>query len=53
IEACSPGPFFELFARGERDGWTTWGNQASDDYKPSWDTYSHNSWTDRSPEVLP
>ncbi len=28
IEACSPGPRLELFAREKRDGWTAWGNQA-------------------------
>ena len=28
IEACSKGPFLELFARGMRKNWTTWGNQA-------------------------
>jgi len=22
---CSWGPFLELFARGRRKGWTTWG----------------------------
>jgi N6-adenosine-specific RNA methylase IME4 len=28
IEACSPGPYLELFARGPaRQGWTTWGDQ--------------------------
>jgi N6-adenosine-specific RNA methylase IME4 len=27
IEACSPGPYLELFARGIRNGWTTWGDQ--------------------------
>jgi N6-adenosine-specific RNA methylase IME4 len=28
IEACSPGPRVELFARGAaRDGWTTWGDE--------------------------
>jgi N6-adenosine-specific RNA methylase IME4 len=43
IEACSPGPRLELFARGVRDGWTTWGNQASDDYAPTWKTYAHSS----------
>lgn len=43
IEACSPGPFLELFARGARKGWTAWGNQADDSYKPTWKTYSHNS----------
>lgn len=43
IEACSRGPFLELFARGAREGWTYWGNQANADYRPTWDTYAHNS----------
>lgn len=43
IEACSSGPFLELFGRGRRAGWTVWGNQASDDYKPTWETYKYNS----------
>lgn len=43
IEACSPGPYLELFARGTRPGWTAWGNQASDDYAPDWPTYSNHS----------
>jgi len=42
IEACSPGPFVELFGRGPRKGWTTWGNQA-DDYTPTWKTYANHS----------
>ncbi|NQD39985.1 MT-A70 family methyltransferase [Glutamicibacter halophytocola] len=28
IEACSPGPFLEMFARYPRDGWSAWGNEA-------------------------
>lgn len=43
IEACSEGPYLELFARGEREGWATWGNQAKADYAPSWTTYAYNS----------
>ncbi len=43
IEACSPGPFLELFGRGVRPGWTVWGNQASEDYAPDWQTYAYNS----------
>ncbi len=43
IEACSPGPYLELFARGVRDGWDSWGNQAEDDYEPDWATYKYNS----------
>lgn len=27
IEACSPGPYVELFARFRRDGWEQWGNE--------------------------
>lgn len=27
IEACSPGPYLELFARYPRFGWTQWGNE--------------------------
>jgi N6-adenosine-specific RNA methylase IME4 len=42
IEACSPGPYLEMFARGPRNGWFGWGNQA-DEYSPSWDTYSNHS----------
>src|SRR5208283_1279017 len=36
IEACSPGPYIELFARGLRTNWSCWGNQANADYKPIW-----------------
>jgi N6-adenosine-specific RNA methylase IME4 len=43
IEGCSWGPRMELFSRGKRKGWRTWGNQADDSYKPTWDTYSYNS----------
>jgi N6-adenosine-specific RNA methylase IME4 len=43
IEACSRGPFLELFARGTRKGWAMWGNQADDGYKPTWKTYAHHS----------
>lgn len=45
IESCSPGPFLELFARGERPGWTVWGNEANNDYQPTWKTYARNSAT--------
>lgn len=39
IEKCSPGPYLELFARGQREGWTLWGNQANILYEPNWPTY--------------
>ncbi len=43
IEACSPGPFLELFARGIRRGWECWGAEANGDYEPSWATYKSAS----------
>lgn len=43
IESCSWGPYLELFGRGRRQNWTVWGNQADDDYKPTWKTYRYNS----------
>jgi N6-adenosine-specific RNA methylase IME4 len=42
IEACSPGPYLELFARGTRSNWTVWGNE-SENYYPSWPTYANHS----------
>ena len=43
IERCSPGPFIELFARGARNGWDMWGNQATSDYEPTWNTYKNHT----------
>jgi N6-adenosine-specific RNA methylase IME4 len=48
IEACSPGPRLEMFARGSRRGWAVWGNQADDEYLPLWPTYSYNSASERA-----
>lgn len=28
VETCSPGPWLEMFARGPRQGWGTWGAEA-------------------------
>jgi N6-adenosine-specific RNA methylase IME4 len=42
VESCSMGPYLEMFARGSRAGWTTWGNQA-DEYFPDWSTYRNHS----------
>ncbi|MCW5696721.1 MAG: S-adenosylmethionine-binding protein [Bauldia sp.] len=47
IESCSPGPYIELFARGDRNGWTSWGDQSGTDYQPKWPTYQHNSYSER------
>jgi N6-adenosine-specific RNA methylase IME4 len=43
IEACSPGPFMELFARGAHSkNWRAWGDQA-EEYAPTWPTYANHS----------
>jgi N6-adenosine-specific RNA methylase IME4 len=46
IEACSCGPYLEMFARGARTGWASWGHQA-EDYMPDWKTYAHHSQAHR------
>lgn len=51
IEACSPGPYLELFARGSRLKWECWGNQA-DDYFPEWETYKNHSQKDRKDRIV-
>lgn len=48
IEACSRGPYLELFARGTRPGWTYWGDQADESYAPTWTTYAHNSQSEKA-----
>ena len=52
IEQCSPGPYLELFARGERKGWTCWGNEADENYFPSWKTYSNHSRSEIPPTLF-
>jgi N6-adenosine-specific RNA methylase IME4 len=42
IESCSSGPFLELFARGPRKNWASWGAEAAQ-YFPSWATYGNHS----------
>ena len=51
VEACSSGPYLELFARGTRPGWTAWGNQ-SETYEPDWPTYSNHSGSARATPQL-
>ena len=43
IEECSSAPYLELFARGVRDGWDMWGNQADICYEPTWKTYANHT----------
>lgn len=34
IEACSPGPYLEMFARYPHVGWQAWGNEAAENVTP-------------------
>lgn len=43
IESCSAGPFLEMFARGVRNNWISWGNQADSSYVPTWNTYANHT----------
>jgi len=47
IEQCSSGPYLELFARGQKEGWYQWGNQV-EDYNPTWSTYSNHSQANKT-----
>ena len=48
IEACSQSPRIELFARGDREGWDMWGNQADAGYEPDWATYANHTVSNTS-----
>jgi N6-adenosine-specific RNA methylase IME4 len=52
IEECSPGPHLEMFGRGVRRGWATWGNEADDSYRPTWKTYAHHSQASRDGRLV-
>ncbi|MGI6556970.1 MAG: S-adenosylmethionine-binding protein [Eubacteriaceae bacterium] len=52
IEECSQGPRIELFARGLRDGWDMWGNQANSEYEPTWNTYANHTVADTGQQQM-
>lgn len=35
VEACSPGPYLEMFARFGRPGWVQWGNETVEHLSPA------------------
>lgn len=43
IESCSNAPYLEIFARGDRNNWDMWGNQAVEEYEPDWNTYANHT----------
>ncbi len=51
IEACSPGPFLEMFARYPQDGWAAWGDEATGDVAPR--GRSHRGYGGGELETLP
>ena len=51
IEACSPGPFLEMFARYPQDGWAAWGDEATDGVAPR--GRSHRGYGGGALEALP
>lgn len=48
IEACSPGPYLELFARHPRPGWVQWGNEIEQQVE----SLSEPALAERRPLVL-
>ncbi len=50
IEACSPGPYLEMFARYPRPGWVAWGNEAADDITPRGRTFAGYGAPDQRPQ---
>mgnify|MGYP000271248321 CR=1 FL=1 len=44
IEACSPGPYIELFARYQRPNWSQWGNEVhlNGEHLPQYPQYNGN-----------
>lgn len=45
IEACSPAPYLELFARERLNGWMQWGNEVDSYERPPYPAYA---WTKNS-----
>lgn len=39
IEACSPGPYLEMFARHPQPGWALWGDEADESVTPRGKTH--------------
>ncbi len=48
IEACSPAPFLELFARERVKGWTQWGDEVDSYAPPPYKAYAWATNGDRS-----
>ncbi|QBS36913.1 S-adenosylmethionine-binding protein [Thermaerobacter sp. FW80] len=53
IEACSPGPYLELFARTERPGWYQFGDELGRYQPPDYPAYTRRSGDERQQIALP
>lgn len=51
IEACSPGPRLELFARYPREGWSAWGNESAPDVTPRGRLHRGYAWDARRTSI--
>ncbi len=52
VEACSPGPYLELFARYPRSGWSVWGDEARDELAPRGRQFRGYNGGEVKPRVL-
>lgn len=53
IEACSPGPFLELFARHPRPGWSVWGDESDANVIPRGQIHRGYEGGPILPDLLP
>ncbi len=49
IEDCSPGPYLELFARDERQGWVQWGDELGQEIPSFSSSYAHGEESESGP----
>ncbi|MCL2714384.1 MAG: MT-A70 family methyltransferase [Alphaproteobacteria bacterium] len=53
IQACSPGPYLELFARYPHPGWTVWGDESPEDTTPRGRVHKGYAGGPMLPTLLP
>ncbi|CAN2533536.1 MAG TPA: MT-A70 family methyltransferase [Methylosinus sp.] len=53
IQACSPGPYLEMFARYPRKGWTVWGDESPEEMSPRGKVHKGYEGGAMLPELVP
>jgi N6-adenosine-specific RNA methylase IME4 len=53
IQACSPGPYLEMFARYPRKGWTVWGDESPEETAPRGRVHKGYEGGALLPELIP